>query len=164
VGKGKKNAVQPGILFKTDFVKVAAGISVFGKTDIIFLPKKFNGKIYADLVLPVFKEEIEKHGIKYLMQDNSSIHYEKKFVIDKLKEFDNILDWPPRSPDLNPIENLWAFLSYKLRFRKFENERQLKMAIREEYNQVPQSLIFNLCNSFHSRLKKCIDSKGQMIS
>lgn len=162
--QGKKNYVQKGIYFNNDFVKISAGISVHGKTELIVLPNKFNGKVYSEQVLPIFKDEIIKHKLKYFMQDNSKIHYEKNYCIPKLEEFDHILDWPARSPDLNPIENLWSYLSYKLRNRNFENLRQMKMAIREEYNLVPQSLIFNLCNSFHSRLKKCINLKGQMIS
>lgn len=162
--QGTKNAVQKGIFFDNAYVKISAGISVYGKTDLIFLPNKFNGKVYSEEVLPVFKEEMVKQKLKYFMQDNSKIHYEKQFCIPKLKEFPNILEWPARSPDLNPIENLWAYLSYKLRNRSYENLRQLKMAIREEYNLVPQSIIFNLCNSFHSRLKKCLHLKGKMIS
>ena len=162
--QGKKNAIQHGIYFNNDYVKISAGISIHGKTELIFLPNKFNGKVYAEQVLPIFKEEMVKHGLKYFMQDNSKIHYEKNYCIPKLEEFNHILDWPARSPDLNPIENLWAYLSYKLRNRTIENARQLKMAIREEYNSIPQSLIFNLCNSFLSRLKKCIHSKGKMIS
>ena len=28
-----------------------------------------------------------------------------------------VLDWPSQSPDLNPIENLWAYIKKKLRKR-----------------------------------------------
>lgn len=159
----EKTHIQPAILFKNDFVKISAGISVFGKTDLIFLPNKFTGKVYSEEVLPIFKAEINKHNLKYFMQDNSSIHYEKEYSAPMLKEFKHILNWPARSPDLNPIENLWSYLSYKMRYRKCENIRQMKMAIKEEYDNIPQSLIFNLCNSFHSRLVKCLGKKGQMI-
>lgn len=162
--QGKKNIVQSGILYKNVFVKISAGISFFGKTRLIFLPRKFTGRVYSDEVLPIFKEELLKHHLKYFMQDNSTIHYEKKFVVPKLTEFSEILDWPVRSPDLNPIENLWSYLSYKVKQRKAENLRQLKIIIQEEYDQIPHSMIQNLCNSFHSRLQKCVDLKGQMIS
>lgn len=161
--QGRKNPVTSGIIFNNEYVKISAGISVYGKSKLIFLPSKFTGKVYADQVLPIFKEEMLKHNLKYFMHDNSAIHYEKVYCIPKLQEFSSILDWPARSPDLNPIENLWGYLSYKLRNRKCENSRQLKMAIQEEYDRIPESIIFNLCNSFHSRLRKCIELKGQTV-
>jgi transposase len=53
-------------------------------------------------ILPI----IYKLGLTF-MQDNAPIH-----VLNESKQWfaDNgikLLDWPPYSPDLNPIENLW---------------------------------------------------------
>ena len=40
------------------------------------------------------------------------VNKQKNRLKNKLKE---ILDWPPNSPDLNPIENVWGVIkgSYK---------------------------------------------------
>jgi transposase len=48
------------------------------------------------------------------MHDGSKAHRNKKidqYLEDCEVEF---LDWPPYSPDLNPIENIWAWIKYKL--------------------------------------------------
>lgn len=46
------------------------------------------------------------------MQDNAPIYGAKKVR----KWFENngieVMDWPPYSPDLNPIENLWFKIKY----------------------------------------------------
>lgn len=98
------------------------------------------------------------------MQDNHGIHTEEVYAKPFLEKFPNVFDWPARSPDLNPIENLWSYLSYRVLNRKYENLRQLKAVIYEEYEQIPESMIQSLCRSFPERLTKCIEMKGQLIS
>jgi transposase len=48
------------------------------------------------------------------IQDNSQVH-RAILVQDWFAERDiNVLDWPPYSPDMNPIENLWKLLKAKI--------------------------------------------------
>jgi hypothetical protein len=42
-------------------------------------------------------------------QDNASIHMSGHSLVWFAEKNIPLLDWPARSPDLNPIENLWAF-------------------------------------------------------
>lgn len=44
------------------------------------------------------------------MQDNALIHTAKKVKEWFKNNSISLLEWPPYSPDLNPIENLWAKL------------------------------------------------------
>jgi len=48
-------------------------------------------------------------GIIHLQQDHSSIH-DSRVVQEWLSQQANVelLDWPPRAPDMNPIENMWS--------------------------------------------------------
>ena len=47
-------------------------------------------------------------------QDNASIH--KVAIIKEFFAFrqSDILEWPPYSPDLNPIEDMWAIIKKRL--------------------------------------------------
>jgi transposase len=38
-------------------------------------------------------------------------------------------DWPAKSPDLNPIEQIWAFIQRRLRRQQFVGEGNLFHAI-----------------------------------
>jgi transposase len=52
------------------------------------------------------------------MHDNASIH-RAHIIKDLLKDLSQeygftIMNWPPYSPDLNPVENLWALLKKEI--------------------------------------------------
>ena len=58
----------------------------------------------------------------------------------------SLLNFPPRFPDLNPIEHAWDLLGRRLRVRPVlpRNLSELKSATIEEWEGIPQELIQNL--------------------
>ena len=45
-----------------------------------------------------------------------------------------LLPWPVRSPDLNPIENIWSWMDRKLSRENVESVAQLKLAPEKIWN------------------------------
>ena len=68
-----------------------------------------------------------------------------------------VLSWPSQSPDLNPMENVWADLKRRVEIRNPKNEQELRDAIEIEWENVNTE---NLVNSMGRRLKECIDANG----
>ena len=46
------------------------------------------------------------------------------------------MNWPPQSPDLNPIENLWKTLGVNVMARNPINTEDLWMKLQEEWAKV----------------------------
>ncbi|HRP38033.1 MAG TPA: transposase [Candidatus Dojkabacteria bacterium] len=110
---------------------VWGGVSWHGKTDLIFIEGWVNNVKYIDLlkaarpsILRLFPEEF------HFVQDNARCHVHKNSLkyIRRWLTWD-IKDHPPQSPDLNPIELVWAQLKKLVERKRPKNKEQLRAAI-----------------------------------
>jgi len=73
------------------------------------------------------------------------------------------MDWPANSPDLNPIENLWAIVKGRVEKRQPKNIAELEQFMVEEWDSIPQYIIINLIRSMKERCQLIIDNNGERI-
>lgn len=73
------------------------------------------------------------------------------------------LDWPARSPDLNPIENLWAHIQRLVSDRGPTDQEELRAMVQAEWDAIPQTLVDDYVRSFEERLSECRRTKGQRL-
>src|SRR5437899_2414241 len=55
-----------------------------------------------------------------------------------------VMDWPSNSPDLNPIENLWAIVKGNVEKRMPKNINELEQFMVEEWRSISDTVIINL--------------------
>ena len=67
----------------------------------------FVAQVYGD-ELAGFWEGLVNAGSAILMEDGAPIHLEKAPEIWRDERSVGMIEWPANSPDLNPIENVWA--------------------------------------------------------
>ena len=105
-----------------------------------------------------------------LMQDNAPIH-KARIITQYLEENDiEVMDWPPYSPDLNPIEHIWKKLkekAWELRPELFREGQSLEDRLDElhetlerEWHMIAKDLMRKLGRSMQRRVKAVIKAKG----
>ena len=71
--------------------------------------------------------------------------------------------WPPRSPDMNPIEYVWGWVKdklFKLR-AKPRNLPALKEILTKIWYEIPQDNIRNLYRGMPNRIQSLLAANGQ---
>ena len=73
---------------------------------------------------------------------------------EKFVEDSNIklLEWPPQSLNLNPIENLWSLLHAKVPLDKRNNKIDFFKSLQSAIQNISKDYIENLINSIPRRL------------
>ena len=76
------------------------------------------------------------------------------------------MKWPARSPDPNPIENLWGILSravYK-NGKQYNNIKELEKAIRVEWSKIHITTLRKPICSMENRIPQAIQHNGGSTS
>ncbi|GFY26011.1 transposable element Tcb2 transposase [Trichonephila clavipes] len=149
-------------------VLVWGGIMLGSRTDLhIFDAVSVNGTRYCnEILLPYVRLFRGAMGLQFLfMDDNAPCH--RTVAAKQLIESEDIerMDWPARSPDLNPIEHVWDFLGRRLAARTLPpvTIRELRLAQQAEWAAMHQQLIDTLILSMGRRCEACLAVRGDHI-
>lgn len=128
---------------------------------------KIDGTLTADKYIDILSENLEISSLRIgleddfvFQQDNDPKHTAIKtqtfFKSNRIK----CLDWPPQSPDLNPIENLWSILDEKIDKTGVTNKENYFAALKRTWEELDEKYLQNLVESIPRRLQTVIEAKG----
>ena len=107
--------------------------SVSKKKNLFIFKENLDGKLYSHIIQHnLLGQAYESQGYKWvLLHDKDPKHTSN--VVSKLLDELRLkkLDWPSISPDLKPIENIWAVLKRNVAIKNPKNIEELEQAIRE---------------------------------
>ncbi|GBM11601.1 hypothetical protein AVEN_180149-1 [Araneus ventricosus] len=118
-----------------------------------------------------FKSDIKTltfchHGQWRRENDNSTVHRAGR-ICDWFYDHSHTLlhfDWPAKSPDLNPIENLWDILGQRVK-RRNQHPRilvGLRDQILSEWPKLDATDLQNLEDSLPNRIQVIMKSRGEV--
>lgn len=179
-GSGKKSDVPPTRLYheKSRFSKkvmVSAGVSYSGKTKIFFLETE-NAKVNSAAYIRLLQENLlpacrKLHPSGFILQQDGAPSHTSKATQECLARHCRFIaksEWPPNSPDLNPLDyHVWDALSeavYRQRREKFETIAELKAAIVAAWEEVSLTTIKKSILQWKPRLRAVVQADGGPIS
>ena len=126
---------------------------------------RYRDEVLAPYVLPLVQRRTYARPSPYIfMHDGASIH--RAGVSTALVQQHNVrvLDWPSHSPDLNPVENLWASLARRVRQYGPSTKAELQQAVYTVWNEPDTfTLVKTLYESLPRRMQALRRSKGAHI-
>lgn len=141
-------------------VHIWGAIKSNGTRSIIKCPQRLNSAGYENIItqglLPMYEYE------DIFQQDGATCHTSKMTIQFLENAGVNLLsDWPPQSPDVSIIENMWSILKRNVEKRMANTPETLWKIIVEEWALIPNSYISSLYDSIPRRLKLIIQNKGE---
>ena len=125
-------------------------------------PFRQNARSYNNKCLSKVAADFSGNSQRILQQDGATCHTAKSVhAYMEHKSIHLLLDWPAYSPDLNPIEQLWAELNRRVSNMHPQNEEQLEAAALSAWASIPHSMIDNYVLSYETKCRNCVKNKGK---
>uniref|UniRef100_A0A8C7T9Q2 Transposase Tc1-like domain-containing protein n=1 Tax=Oncorhynchus mykiss TaxID=8022 RepID=A0A8C7T9Q2_ONCMY len=144
-------------------VMVWGGISLGGCTALHVLARGSLTAIrYRDEILrPLVRPYAGAVGPGFLlMQDKARPHVAGVCQQFLQEEGIDAMDWPARSPDLNPIEHIWDIMSRSIHQVAPQTVQELADALVQVLEEIPQETIRHLIRRMPRRCREVIQARG----
>ena len=122
---------------------------------------------YIFFILPLARAFFHDNAdILHFMHDNAPPH-RADITQDALELMGlSTFSWPANSPDLNPIENLWAYMKNWIE-REYDIQSltriELREAIMKSWEAIPEELLLRLSRTMVWRLNRVLQLHGDSI-
>lgn len=172
---GRKRDIAPQrlLLQRAKFsqhLMVSAGVCFSGKGKLNFVAHKvkINADHYTRTLLPQLLNDCRVLlGDDFIFQQDGApahtAHQTQQFLQDNTPDFISKDEWPPNSPDLNPLDFcVWGLMldSYKKLSPKPTSLAELKAALQTIWEELPLTAIQKAVCSFRKRLESCVRANG----
>jgi hypothetical protein len=124
-----------------------------------------NGALYCQVLQSTLMRSVDYLDLdknSFIFQHDNAPCHTSKNVLECLRELGiTVLEWPPQSPDLNPIEHLWEHLKRQLaKYGTLASSAiDLWDRILEEWWEIEDKTCLHLIDSLSNRIEAVINAK-----
>jgi transposase len=124
-----------------------------------------HAQVINDYVVPTLHKYFSR-GNGIFQEDNAAPHHSKVAMAAREDADVRTLDWPAQSPDLNPIENLWAEMKMMVRRRTPppSSVKVLEGYVKDAWEDIPLEYYKKLIDSMPRRIQAVIAANGNRIN
>lgn len=141
------------------------GISARGALTLEIFEENLDSDDYLKIIKKKMPQMRQLYPRGYIwQQDGSGVHRAiiiKDFIQDKMPA---TIAWPPYSPDLSPIENIWGWLKAKVSKDMPKTVLKMKKSIRKHWNSIDQDFLRPYFQSLPRRMEMVIENEGGKIN
>lgn len=158
----EKRRIKPTVKYGGGNVMVWGCFSSKGIGNLHFIEGIMDSISYKNILRINLMESANKMRLSHFLfqQDNDRKHTSKLVKEYLLKNKMKVMDWPSQSPDMNPIEHLWAYLKRNVETRCPKSIKELKVVIKEEWEKIPVDYCKKLVGSMFHRVDDLYRAKG----
>lgn len=152
-----------GTVKHSRYVMLWGCFSCAGLGNLEEISGKINGSYYRDILQNNLRISARNMGLgnDFTFQHNNDPKRTSSIVKRFLENNNiNVLQWPPQSPDLNPIEHLWDELDRKVPKSKQRSFKEYRAALFEEWVKIEPDILITLVDFMPQRLEAVIKANG----
>ncbi len=140
-------------------------ISYSGVISIYELKGKFDSFAFSNFLkftgLPAIEKKVGKNFI--FQQDNARPHLGDTLVLLQKSKI-NYLEWPPQSPDINPIEQIWMLIEKYIRPKVFDTKEELVNCVRDCFNRIETKIVQKFIDDLYRRYEWIEQNEGDIFN
>ena len=141
------------------------------KTELYFFNENLNSDLYSKILARCLNEKHLTYSPKcpkklaekwVFLQDNARYH-KTAMSMGTIEEMvgNRYIEQPSKSPDLNPMEDMWSYLDRKVKEARCKTISSLKRTLTKSWRELDWKYVAKSTDSMNRRLQLCIDMGGQ---
>lgn len=140
-------------------------ISAYGCGELVPVDGMMNQQKYLSILNDhAFASGDKLIGESFILQQDNAPCHKGRLVTSFLRGAEvETLNWPPQSPDLNIIENVWGYIKGKRCVSLIRDRNETISEVQSLWKEVSVEMLCKLVEAIPKRLQKVIIAKGGYI-